>query len=229
MMLNTWGSLLHSSFAGLWSGVIMFIPNLIVAIVIVLIGWAIGMIICKGIESLFKSIKLDEALRKAGFENVVQRAGMKLNSGKFVGKIVEIFIVVAFLIAAFNVLGLTQVTAFLTQVVLGFLPQLIIAVLILLVGAVVGDALGRIVTASAKTANLTSANVLGKVTKWSVWVFAILVALSQMGIAGSFIQTMFTGFVVALSLALGLSFGLGGQSAASDVINKVRDEVKMKM
>jgi small-conductance mechanosensitive channel len=228
-MFNTWGSLLHSSFQGLWSGVIMFIPNLVVAIVIVLIGWAIGAIICKGIESLFKSIKLDEALRKAGFETVVQRAGLKLNSGKFIGKIIEIFIVVAFLIAAFNVLGLTQVTAFLSQVVLGFLPQLIIAVLILLVGAVVGDVLGRIVTAASKTGGLSSANVLGKVAKWSVWVFAILVALSQMGIAGSFIQTMFTGFVVALSLALGLSFGLGGQSAAADVINKVRDEVKMKM
>jgi small-conductance mechanosensitive channel len=207
----------------------MFIPNLIVAIVIVLIGWGIGWAICKAVESLFRTIKLDEALRKAGFENIVHRAGLRLNSGKFIGKIIEIFIVVAFLIAAFNVLGLTQVTAFLTQVVLGFLPQLIIAVLILLVGAVVGDALGRIVTASAKTANLSSANALGKVAKWSVWVFAILVALSQMGIAGSFIQTMFTGFVVALSLALGLSFGLGGQSAAADVINKVRDEVKMKM
>jgi small-conductance mechanosensitive channel len=207
----------------------MFIPNLVVAIIIVLVGWAIGMIICKGIEGLFKTIKLDEALRKAGFENVVHRAGLKLNSGKFIGKIIEIFIVVAFLIAAFNVLGLTQVTSFLTQVVLGFLPQLIIAVLILLVGAVVGDVFGRIVTASSKTANLSSSNILGKVAKWSVWVFAILVALSQMGIAGSFIQTMFTGFVVALSLALGLSFGLGGQSAAADVISKVREEVKMKM
>ena len=229
MMFNTWGATLQTAFQGLWAGVIMFIPNLIVAIIIVLIGWAIGVIICKAIEKLFTAIKFDEALRKTGFENLVHRAGMKLNSGKFIGKLIEIFVVVAFLIAAFNVLGLTQVTAFLSQVMLGFLPSLIIAVLILLVGAIVGDVLGRIVMASAMTAGLTSAKILGKVSKWAVWVFAILVALSQMGIAGSFIQTIFTGFVVALSLAIGLSFGLGGQEAASDTIKRIREEVKAKM
>jgi small-conductance mechanosensitive channel len=225
MMLNTWGSVLQTSFANLWTGVLMFIPNLIVAIIIVLIGWAIGAFISKIVAKFFDIIKLDDALNKAGFGNLVKKGGMNLNSGKFIGGLIEAFIIVAFLIASFNVLGLNQVTAFLQQVVLGFLPELIIAVLILLVGAVVGDVVGRIVTATSSTAGLTSSRVLGKVAKWAIWVFAILVALSQMGIAGGFIQTLFTGFVVAVSLALGLSFGLGGQEAASDVIKKIRSEV----
>jgi small-conductance mechanosensitive channel len=83
-----------------------------------------------------------------------------------------------------------------------------------------------VVVATSKTAGINSAEVLGKITKWSLWIFAMLVALSQMGIAGPFIQTLFTGFVVALSLALGLSFGLGGQEAAADIIRKVRDDVR---
>ena len=228
-MLNTWGSVLQSSFTGLWQGVIMFIPNLIVAIIIVLIGWAIGVILDNVITKFFKAINFDEALKKTGFDNVVKKSGLTLNSGKFIGALVKIFVVVAFLLASFDVLGLAQVTTFLSQVVLGFLPEVIIAVLILLVGAIVGDALGNIVMASAKTAGLSSANALGKVAKWAVWVFAILVSLSQVGIAGSFIQTMFTGLVVALSLALGLSFGLGGQEAASDVIKKIRGEVSSRM
>jgi small-conductance mechanosensitive channel len=227
-MVNTWGSVLQVSFQNLWTGVIMFIPQLIVALIIVLIGWAIGMIIDKAVTKFFEMIKFDEALKKAGFENLVKKSGLRLNSGAFIGGVIKIFVIVVFLIASFDVLGLTQVTAFLQQVVLGFLPQLIIAILILLVGAVVGDALGRIVTATSMTAGLTSSNILGKVAKWGVWVFSILVALSQMGIAGSFIQTLFTGFVVAVSLALGLSFGLGGQDAAAGVIKKISAEIEHK-
>lgn len=224
-MVNTWGSVLQGSFQNLWTGVALFIPNLIIALIIVLIGWAIGVLLKKLVVKLFEIIQLDQALKRAGFDKVVRRAGINLNSGVFVGSIVEIFVIVVFLIAAFQVLGLTQVTIFLQQVVLGYLPQVIIAVLILLVGTVVGDAMGRIVTAASSTAGLTSSAFLGKVTHWAIWVFAALVALSQMGIAGAFIQTLFTGFVVAISLALGLSFGLGGQDAAGDVIKKVRGEI----
>ncbi len=228
MILSTWGTVLTSSFQSLWIGVIRFIPNLIVAIVIFCIGWAIGALIAKAVAHFMKMIKFDEALRKAGFEDFVRKSGLTLNSGRFVGDIIKYFVIVVFLIASFDVLGLNQVTAFLQQIVVGYLPQLIIAVLILLVGGVVGDVLGKIVVASARSANLSQANLLGVVSKWGVWVFAILVALSQMGIAGAFIQTIFTGFVVAVSLALGLSFGLGGQAAAAKAIEDVKESVSSK-
>jgi hypothetical protein len=226
MILQTWGTVLKTSFQGLWSGVIMFIPTLIVAIVIVLIGWGISVIVYSAISKFMQSIKFDEALRKAGFDKVVSRAGLSLNSGKFIGKLIQYFIVIAFLIASFDVLGLNQVTAFLQQIVLGYLPQLIVAVLILLVGSVVGDVMSRIVMASARTAGLTHSNLLGTVTKWSIWIFVLLVALSQMGIAGGFIQTLFTGAVVAVSLALGLSFGLGGQQAAARTVERLQSEIR---
>ena len=225
MILETWGQVLGTSFRDLWAGVVMFIPNLIVAFVILCIGWAIGAIIERAIAHFMKMIKFDEALSKAGFESFVRKSGLNLNSGRFIGGLVKYFIIIVFLIASFDVLGLTQVTAFLQQIVVGYLPQLIIAVLILLVGGVVGDVLSRIVTASARAAGLHQANFLGVVSKWGVWIFAILVALSQMGIAGAFIQTLFTGFVVAVSLALGLSFGLGGQQAAAKAIEKIQDKV----
>ena len=226
MIVDTWGRVLSSSFQGLWTGVIMFIPNLIVALVILAIGWAIGSIVDSAVIRFMNMIKFDEALRRAGFEDVVKKAGLNLHSGRFVGGLVKYFIIIAFLIASFDVLGLNQVTAFLQQIVLGYLPQLIIAILILLVGGVVGDIMSRIVGASSKTAGLTHSNLLSVVTKWGIWIFAILVALSQMGIAGAFIQTLFTGFVVAVSLALGLSFGLGGQAAAARTIDRVQNEIR---
>ena len=225
MMLDTWSGVLKASFQSLWAGVIMFIPKIIVAVVILLLGWAIGAAIGKAIAHFIKMIKLDDALDRAGFGAFFKKSGMNLNSGHFLGSLVKYFIVLVFLIASFDILGLTQVTLFLQQVVVGYLPQLIIAVLILLVGGIVGDVLSRIVLASAKTAGVAQANFLATVTRWAVWVFAILVALSQMGIAGAFIQTLFTGFVVAVSLALGLSFGLGGQDAASKTIDRIRSNI----
>lgn len=228
MILQTWGGVLQTSFQGLWAGVLLFVPKLIVALVIVFIGWGIAYLIGKAISEFLSVIKFDEALRKTGFHKLVERSGLTLNSPKFVSGLFKIGIVIIFLIAAFDILGLNQVTQFLSQVVLIYLPQLIVAVLILLVGVVVGSVLEEVVVASSKTAGVTSASVLGKISKWGVWIFAILVSLSQMGIAGAFIQTIFTGLVVALSLALGLSFGLGGQEAAADIIKKIRHDINNK-
>jgi hypothetical protein len=225
MILESWGQVLRASFQSLWAGVIMFIPNLIVALVILVIGWAIGAALSRAISHFMKMIKFDEALRRAGFEDFVRRAGLNLNSGHFVGGLVKWFVIVVFLIASFDVLGLNEVTNFLRGVVVDYLPHVIVAALVLLVGGVVGDVLSRIVSASAKSAGLAQANFVSAVSKWAVWVFAILVALSQMGIAGAFIQTLFTGFVVAVSLAVGLSFGLGGQAAAARTVEKIQNQI----
>ena len=225
MIVDTWRQVLETSFQSLWAGVIMFIPNLIVAVVIFCIGWAIGAAIEKAVVHFMKMIKFDDALRTAGFEDVVKRSGLSLNSGRFIGGLIKYFVIVVFLIASFNVLGLNQVTDFLRGVVVDYLPHVIVAALVLLVGGVVGDVLSRVVSASARGAGISSANFVSAVSKWAVWVFALLVALSQMGIAGAFIQTLFTGFVVAVSLALGLSFGLGGQQAAARTIDHVQERI----
>lgn len=228
MLLDTWSAGLRSSFEGLWSGVINFVPSLVIAVIILVIGWVVGALVGRVISQLFRSLKVDDALRRAGIEDALAKGGIMLNSGNFVGGLVKWFIIVVFFVAAFEVLGLTQVNDFLQQVVLLYLPRVIVSVLILLVGAVIGDVMQKIVTTSAKTAELHSARFLGTVTKWAIWIFAVLVALSQLGIATVFVQTLFTGFVVALSLALGLSFGLGGQDAAARFLEKTRQEISHK-
>lgn len=216
------------SFQNLWVGVVNFVPNLVVAIVILILGWLIGALLGRAVQQIFKSIKLDEALRRAGFENFLRRGGIRLDSGAFIGALVKWFVIVAFLIASFDVLGLNQVNVFLQDVVLGYIPRVIVAALVLLVGGVVGDVVSRVVVTAARTANVHSAHFAGAVAKWAVWIFAILVALSQLGIATAFSQTLFTGVVIAVSLALGLSFGLGGQQAAAGFIDRLRGEMSGK-
>ncbi len=224
MIIGTWSDVLAVSFRNLWIGVIDFVPNLIVAIVIVLVGWGIGVLFGRVVSQIIKAIKIDEGLRRAGVEDFLNKGGLSLNSGAFLGGLVRWFVILVFLIGAFEVLGLSQVTSFLREI-LNYLPQVIVAVLILIAAGMVADAMKSIVLSSAKSADVSSAGFLATATKWVIWIFAILVALSQLGIAAGFVQTIFTGLVVALSLGLGLSFGLGGQEAASKVIEKVGREI----
>ncbi len=225
MFLTTWADVLTQSFQNLSYGLVAFIPNLIVAIIIFVIGWLVGAGIGRVVAQVVTSLRVDQALRAAGVERVVERAGFTLNAGAFLGFLVKWFFIIVFLVASLDVLGLTQVTAFLSGVVLGYLPQVIVAVLILLVAAVLAEATQRVVTGAARAANIRSANLLGAITRWSIWIFAILAALDRLGIS-PLVQTLFTGVVVALSLAFGLAFGLGGQAAAARYIERVQNEIK---
>ncbi|MEK7184908.1 MAG: hypothetical protein AAB683_02125, partial [Patescibacteria group bacterium] len=134
--------------------------------------------------------------------------------------LVKWFVIVVFLIASFDVLGLQQVNDFLKDVVLSYIPQVIVAVLVLMVSVVIADAVHRIVVASARAAHVKSALLLGAIAKWSIWVFAVFTALFHLGIASALIQTLLIGIVVAGAIAIGLAFGLGGKEVAGEMLEK---------
>lgn len=225
MILNTWTTVLAESFKALWFGFLTFVPNLVIAIIIFVVGWVVAVAVSKVVAQLIRLIKVDTALRAAGVEDVVRRAGFNLDAGKFLGEIVKYFVIVSFLVASFEVLGLVQVNDFLQTIVVGFLPQVIVAVLILLVAAVIAEFVKKVVVAGAKAAGLSYAHLLSAVANWAIWIFAIIAALVQLNIAAPLFQTLFTGIVIAISLALGLSFGLGGQQAAAHFIEKVKNDI----
>ncbi len=228
MLLETWTEVLTRSLQDLWLGIVDFAPSLIVALVIFVIGWIVGSVLGRVIAQVVRSLKVDNALRSAGLEEVLSRGGFSLDSGAFLGALVKWFVIVVFLVASLDVLGLNQVNVFLQEVVLLYLPQVIVAVLILLVAAVIAEVMQSVVAGAAKAADMSSAHFLGSVTKWAIWVFAVLAALNQLGVATAFVQTLFTGVVVALSLAFGLSFGLGGQDAAARYLDRLRGEIGSK-
>jgi hypothetical protein len=226
MVLTTWADVLNQSFQTLLSGLIVFIPNLVVALVIFIIGWLIGLGLERVVKQIVDALRIDSALRAAGVDRVVERAGFTLSSGLFLGILVKWFVIVVFLVAALDVLHLEAVNTFLNDVVLGYLPQVIGAVLILLVAAVIADVSQRVVAGAARAAHLQAANLLGSTARYAIWIFAILAALAQLNVATAFVQTLFTGVVIAVSLAIGLSFGLGGQAAAARYLEHLRGSIK---
>jgi len=226
MMFNTWADVLSQSFQNLSYGLVAFIPNLIVAIVIFIVGWLVGVGLGRVVAQIVNALRVDQALRATGLERVLSRAGFEMSSGKFLGFLVKWFFIVVFLVASLDVLHLTVVNLFISDVVLGYLPQVVVAVLILLVAAVVAEAVERLVTGSAKAASIRAAGFLGKVARYAIWVFALLAALAQLNVATAFMQTLFMGIVIAVSLAIGLAFGLGGQKAAERYIDNLSSQIK---
>lgn len=223
-LVQTWGEVFTNSLQNVWNGVAWFIPSVLVALIILIIGWVFASLVHRLIVAIFNALKIDNYLRSAGVEEIVKHSGYNLNSGHFVGSLVKWFVIVVFLIASLDVIGLSQVNAFLRDVV-DYLPRVIVAVIILMVAVVVADVMKKVVVGSARAAHVSSSNFLGGVTKWAIWIFAILTALYHLGIAGALINTLLTGIVAAIALAVGLAFGLGGKDKASEILEHLHRDI----
>lgn len=225
MILTQSAGAVQGSFYDLWFTVAQYLPAILAAVIVFVIGWIVGVILYRVIVEIVRVLRVDDAARAAGMNDAAHAAGFNLDIGKFLGTLVEWFVIVVFLVAALDILGLTRVTIFLQTVVLLYLPQVIVAALIIIIGAIVAEAVRSLVIGSARAAGAHGANLAGTVAKWAIWVTAILAALNQLGVATEFVQTLFTGIVVAASLAFGLAFGLGGKEAAARTIERIRSEI----
>jgi len=138
--------------------------------------------------------------------------------------LVKWFLVLVFLMAATDILQLTQVSAFLNSVIL-YIPNIVIAVIILSLAFLLGNFVFHIVRSSTKVAGVMSASFLAVIAKWSIIIFGLLAALIQLGIATSLVNTIFFGLVAAFSIAFGLAFGIGGKEEAALLLKKIREDL----
>lgn len=224
MLIQTWSEVFRVSLQGLWYGFVATFPKILLAVIIFILGWIIASTLGKIITSALDALKLDKLFRSAGAEEALARAGWHLHIGKFFGELVKWFIVIVFLVASLNILNLDQVTMFLQQV-LAYIPNIIIAALVLVAGTILADFVRKIVSGGAAVANVRSAKMLGGISYYAIWILAVVTALDKLGIFGYFGQIIFTGLVVMLALAFGLAFGLGGKDAASRWINRVSEDL----
>lgn len=221
----TWGDVFNASLQELWWSFIQFTPKLVVAIILFIVGWVLGSLVAKAFEHVLGALKVDKLLASVGGDAFLNRAGMKLDSGYFVGQVVKWFVIIVFLLPSLNLVGLNDIAAFLRDDVLGFLPKVVVAAFILIIATVVSDGLSKAVSASAKTMEVRSANMLGVVAKYAVWVFAFIIALGQLGVAEYYMSTLYAGIIAMIALGGALAFGLGGRDAAAKFISKVSDEM----
>ena len=217
-------SVLQDSFLELWQSVIAFLPRFVGALVVLIIGWLIALVLSSVVLHVIKFLRLDELSAKLELKGSFEKAGINLHIGKLLSWIVKWFFIVFALIAATDVLGWAQVTDFLQQVVL-FIPNVIVAVVILLAGILLGTFVGRVVKSAVEAARLASADFLAGISKWAIYLFAAMAAMVQLQIAPHLIQVLFTGLVAMLAIAGGLAFGLGGQNHASRFLDRLKKDI----
>ncbi len=209
----------------LWGDVVMYVPTILAALFVFIVGLVVASGLGMLVEKLFEALRLDKILRNLGIEPFFDRAGLKLRASRFLGRLVYWFFVVSFLLAASDILGLFALSSFLRDV-LAYLPNVIVAVLIMLASVVLGAFLKRTVSASVKSAALPSAHFLGTLVWWVVIVFGFFATLSQLQIAPTIVNAVVTGFIAMLAIAGGLAFGLGGKEYAAHLIGKLREHTE---
>jgi hypothetical protein len=223
MTLQQWLEIVNLSLQNLWLRVAGFAPELLGAVVVLIIGLIVASGLDKITERVVYYLKIDALLRKLEVETYLHRANLELDSGHFLGKIVYWFMVIVFVLAASDILGFSALSVFLGAVLM-YIPQVVVAFLILLATVIVAGFLKKFVEASVLSARLHAAKFIGSLVWWSVFVFGLLTAVHQLGVATDIISTVITGLIFMLALAGGLAFGLGGKDEAASVLKKLRGE-----
>lgn len=196
-------------------------PFVLGAIAVLLFGWILAEISSRIIIGLGHKIKLEWVAEKLGLKHFLERAKSKQTPSQVIAKGVKGYLIFLFFIEATKIAQLTQVAEFLTKVI-NYIPEVIIALFIMLVGIRIGHTLQALITTSLSFAKANTANVLGLAAKYTIVTFAVLAALSQLQIAEILVQVMFIGFISMLTLSGGLSFGLGGK----DMVHELLEDVK---
>lgn len=225
MLVQTWADITNYALQNLWQGFLTFVPTLIGAIIVFIIGWFISVGIGKLIAEILTRIKFNQFFEKVGWKQALERAELKVNASEFLGAIVKWILAIVFMLAAVEILGFVEFAAFLKSI-LAYLPNVIVAVLIFVVTVILVDIVEKVVRATVEGVRVGYGHLVSAIIKWSIWIFAILAILHQLGIAKPFMETLFTGFVAMLVIALGISFGLGGKEVAADILQNLKNKLK---
>ncbi len=210
--------MIQLSLIDLWSRLVGVLPDIVGAIIVLLLGLIVAPILGGIVKKIFDIIRIDEMADKAGLMEVTSGYSKNFSISLLLGKIVKWFFIIAFVMAASEILGWERITQFLNEIVF-YIPQVLIAVIILVFGVIAGNFFEAVVVRSLLGSNapIDNPQIIGKVTKWSFVIFGVMAAMLQIGIAPSLIQILFTGIVLALALA----FGLGGREKAAELLDYI--------
>jgi Conserved TM helix len=213
------GDALRASLTGALNTFFAAIPRIIGFAVVLIIGWIIASLLARGVQALLHAVRFNDLARRSGFADFVHKMGVKDDSSGVIAGIVKWFVRLITLVVAFDTLGLPAVSNVLQQLLL-WLPNLVVALIVLVVGGLAARALSQLVRGASAEAGFSNPDVLATVTRVAVWGFTIVVAVNQLGIATTLINTLLVGLVGALALAFGLAFGLGGRDRAAQILDR---------
>ncbi len=196
-----------------------FLPRLLLAMFVVVVGWLLAKAVRFAVERALKAANFTVLTERAGTDNFLKQAGMRSDTTALFGIVAFWLVILATLIIAFNELGLTYITDLLGRVVL-FTPKLVIAMLIVVFGSYCARFVGNAVHTYCLDAKIPDADLLGRIVRYVIMTFVVMIAVSQVEIGGDMVQRTFLIILGGLMLALALAFGLGGKDWAAALLQR---------
>lgn len=225
MLAQNWTEVMIGSLQNVWASVVGYLPTFIGALIVLLVGLAIASLLGKLIEKIFKAIKIDEFFQKIGLGKYAEKGGFQLRIAWFLGRLVYWFLVIVIVLALSDKLGFIALSSFLRDVLL-YIPNIVVAILILLAVIVLANFLRSVVKKTVQTTKFGGAGFLATLTWWVVILFGVAAALTQLRVAVTIVNTIVIAVIAAAGLAAGLAFGLGGKDEAARLLAKLRKEVE---
>ena len=215
--ISDWGTALMSSLTAAMAMLFSAVPKILGFLIIILAGWLVASLVEKAVAATLRTVHFNDLAERSGLADFVRKMGTDTDSSGMIGAVTKWFIRLIALVVAFDALGLPAVSDVLRQLLM-WLPNVVVAMVVLVIGGLAARALSNIVRGAAAEGGLGNPDMLAKVASTLVWAFAIVVAVNQIGIATELVNTLFMAFVGAIALAIGLSFGLGGRETASEIV-----------
>ena len=197
-----------------------FIPALIGAVILLVIGWVLSGIAARLVTTLLQRVGFETAASRTGVSDFMQRSGARnMTASRIMGEIVKWFIRLIFIEAAAQAVHLDAVTAIINRIIL-FIPNLVVALVVLMIGVMLARFVSGLVRGAVSEAGMGNPGMLASIAQYAIIAFAVIVAVNQIGVASTIVNTLFMAVVGALALAVGLAFGLGGRDVASDITER---------
>jgi hypothetical protein len=215
--IRDWSDAIINSMGQALALLLAAVPRIIGFLIIVAIGWFIASLIAKGVSALLRSVRFNDMAERSGFSGFVANTGVETDASGFVSEIAKWFVRLITLVVGFDALGLPAVSDVLRQLLL-WLPNLAVAVAVLVLGGLAANWLAGLVRGATAKADLGNPDLFAGIVRVAVWAFAIVIAVNQVGIARDLVNILFLATVGAVALALGLAFGIGGRDTAAEVV-----------
>lgn len=211
--VQNWGDAVLVSVTEALSNFLVFLPALIGAIIILVLGWIISGLLAGVVEKGLQAVGFEKASQSAGIAGFVKKSGSDWTASKVVAEIVKWFIRLIAIQAAASILGMAQITEIVNSIVL-FLPNLIVALAIIVLGAFIAKFVAGVVRGAVGEMGFGNPDLIANIARYAIIVFAVVAAVDQIGIAETVVNTLLIGAVGAVALGFALAFGLGGQATA---------------
>ena len=222
---ESFGDALRASLAGALSIFLAALPRLLGFAVVLLVGWLLSSLLARAVHALLNAVRFNDLARRSGFAGFVHNMGVRTDSSGVIAIVAKWSVRLIALVVAFDLLGLPAVSAIFQQLLL-WLPNLVVGLIVLVLGGLAANAVSRLVRGATAEAGFSNPDVLATVAKIAVWSFAVVVAVSQLGIATTIINTLLVGVVGAFALAAGLAFGLGGRDRAAGLLDQLAHTIQ---